>query len=213
VRSKLKASAFKIKTEVRLKLKASAFKIKTEVRSKLKASAFKIKTEVRLKLNSIKNIFPSNYKLIMIYQPDPNKEIFFLKDNDVEYEINFINRKLYEHKTNLYTLGFMIICIVCLIIFVLYDWIKDTIRWFSGVKDIYNNNTNGILKIFGWTKGNFMRSIIIFILIALIIISGLFLKSTKQLKYIPDILNTEWDKFRQNTVYERLSYINFFQLD
>jgi hypothetical protein len=147
----------------------------------------------------------------MLEQPDLKKNIFILKHNNVEYEINLINGKIYEHQTNLYVLGFMIICIVSLIIFVLYDWLKDIMRWFSGVKDIYNNNNGGVLKILGWTKGNLTRTILIFVLAGLITLSGFFLKSTKELNYIPEVLNNEWDKFREKHEYwfgELSYYIN-----
>lgn len=152
----------------------------------------------------------------MIEQPDPKKNIFTLKYNNVNYEINLINEKIYQHELNSYALGFMMICIVCLIILVLYDKVKDIISWISGAKDLSNNNASGMFKMYGWTKDNMIRTILMFVLAGLIIFSGFFLKLTKELNYIPEVLNSEWEKFIEKkaqegeTVFSLSYYMGFY---
>lgn len=79
-----------------------------------------------------------------------------------------------RRKWLLYTTGTLV---TILLILVIYDYIKDLMRKVSGYRDVMRGDGMlGMSKVYGFTRSNFVRGIILLLLTALIAVSVRFLE-------------------------------------
>ena len=88
-----------------------------------------------------------------------------------------IGDQIYVVKTRRVMLYATVTFFILAVIVGAYDYIKDIMRSFSGYKDIMSGNdaAKGVLKISGYTRGNFIRTAVMFVLIFLFIVSAKFI--------------------------------------
>lgn len=104
-----------------------------------------------------------------------------------QYKIK--NKRIYILNVNKVVLVIEMILTVFLVLLVLYDAIKDYIREWSAFFDLLDGNfSSSAVKYMGFTTGNFIRGIGIFILIVLILLFSLILYTETEvdLSSVPD---------------------------
>lgn len=102
-------------------------------------------------------------------------KILKIDDNDITYNFNFEKREIYTtKKSDLMSNVFMILIVSVILLFV-YDFFKDSLRNFSGFKDVMRGNSPiGAAKLSGYTRGNMIREIMKYGGIILIFIFAYF---------------------------------------
>lgn len=114
----------------------------------------------------------------------PNNDILEIKDNNDIYKFELKQKKIIKVTDKKYGLYFVSFLFITLIILSIYDKIKDTMRWFSGSKELLTGNVvQGALKIEGYTRGNFMREIAILGNVFLLILTYFFMRSEKEIQF------------------------------
>lgn len=136
-------------------------------------------------------------------------QTFTVNHQNEQFELHYSdikNRKLEKICKVKTVKGLETAAIVSIVVFALvfvYDYFKDYMRNISATKDLFNNQ-GSILKIFGFTKGNMIRTMVKF---GLLVISFLFFYFSKKEVYcIDDISLVEIGK---DIVYENDIPIKF----
>jgi hypothetical protein len=133
-------------------------------------------------------------------------QLISIYDNTTKlyYDFDEQNKKIYKIKTNNFFLTMTVLLIMVVIILIIYDYIKDTLRYFSGIKNISSGDIGvGSVKFLGYTKGNITRGIAIFITSIITIISSILSAKREEITYdqVPDYIKLKFEqKSEKNAV-------------
>jgi hypothetical protein len=83
-------------------------------------------------------------------------------DNGKTYEFDVPNKKIFVTVPNPTATTILMVLLSALVIAIAYDTVKDFFRGVSGIHDLtHGSSRSGIAKLFGFTKGNLLRYLVI----------------------------------------------------
>lgn len=109
-------------------------------------------------------------------------KILKINDSNITYNFDFERSEIYT-SSHFMTNILMILIILVVLLFV-YDFFKDSLRNFSGFKDVMSGNSPiGAAKLSGYTRGNIIREMMKYGGLALIFIFSYFGFNTTPIKF------------------------------
>ena len=134
-----------------------------------------------------------------------SNQIISIYDNttNLYYDFDQQNKKIYKIKTNNFFLTVTALLVIVVIILIIFDYIKDALRYLSGIKNISGGDIGvGSMKFLGYTKGNITRGIAIVGTSIVTVVSSFLSLKREEITYeqVPDYIKLQFAQKSGNPV-------------